>query len=63
MSGLNRIKVVLTEQNKTSKWLAEMLEKDPATVSRWCNNRNQPSLDMLDRIAKLLEISMKDLVK
>lgn len=43
---INRIKVVLVEKKRTNKWLAKQLEKDPATVSKWCTNTSQPSLDM-----------------
>lgn len=60
---LNRIKVMLAEKKKTSKWLAEQLGKDPATVSRWCTNMNQPSLDMLIKLADLLEIDYTELVR
>lgn len=60
---LNRIKVMLAEKKKTSKWLAEQLGKDPATVSRWCTNVSQPSLDMIIKIADLLEIDYIDLVR
>ena len=60
---LNRIKVMLAEKKKTSKWLAEQLCKDPATVSRWCTNVSQPSLDMLIKIAELLEIDYTELVR
>ena len=60
---LNRIKVMLAEKKKTSKWLAEQLGKDPATVSRWCTNVSQPSLDMIIKIADLLEIDYTDLVR
>lgn len=59
---LNRIKVVLVEKKKTSKWLAEQLGKDPATISKWCTNKTQPGLEMLYKIAKLLEIEAKDLL-
>ena len=38
MANINRIKVVLVENDKTNKWLAEQLGKDPATVSKWCTN-------------------------
>jgi len=62
-SNLNRIKVMLAEKRKTSKWLAEQLGKDPATVSRWCTNASQPSLDMLIKIAELLEIEYTELVR
>lgn len=47
MKDINRIKVVLVEQKKTGKWLAEQLGKDPSTVSKWCSNKMQPSLEML----------------
>ena len=45
--NINRLKAVLAEQNVTSKWLCEQLQKDPATVSKWCTNTVQPSLDTL----------------
>ena len=54
MKDLNRLKVVLVEQKKTGKWLAEQLGKDPSTVSKWCSNKMQPSLEMLVNIAKVL---------
>lgn len=60
---LNRIKVMLAEKKKASKWLAEQLGKDPATVSRWCTNVSQPSLDMIIKIADLLEIDYTELVR
>ena len=41
---LNRIKVVLAEKDKSNKWLAEQLGKDPATVSKWCTNSAQPGV-------------------
>lgn len=50
---INRIKVVLVENGKTGKWLASQVGKNEATVSRWCSNKMQPSLDMLVKIAKL----------
>ena len=62
MSGINRIKAVLADSGKTSKWLAETLEKDPATVSRWCNNHIQPSLETLYRISKLLDVNIQELL-
>ena len=40
---INRLKVVLAEQKRTNKWLAEQLGKDPASVSKWCTNASQPS--------------------
>ena len=62
MVQLNRLKEVLNEQKKTGKWLAENLSKDTATVSRWCNNRSQPSIETLDRIATLLDIDRRELI-
>ena len=60
---LNRIKIVLAEKNKTNKWLAEQLSKDPATVSKWVTNASQPSLETLVSIAKILDVEMNDLVR
>ena len=59
---INRIKVVLVEQRKTNKWLAEKLGKTQATVSRWAGNKAQPSLDKLVEIARLLKVEVKDLI-
>ena len=44
MKDINRIKVVLVEKKRTSKWLSEQLGKDPATISKWCTNTSQPDL-------------------
>lgn len=60
--AINRLKVVLVEQGRTSKWLAEQLDKNETTVSRWCTNEVQPSLDTLLQIAALLEIDIKELL-
>ncbi len=59
---LNRLKIVLAEHKKTNKWLADQLKKDPATVSKWCTNNTQPSLETLRDIANLLEIDIKELI-
>ena len=53
---INRLKVVLVEQNRKGKWLAEQLGKNEATVSRWCSNTAQPSLEMLIKIASILKV-------
>lgn len=60
---LNRLKVVLAEKRRTNKWLAEQLDKDPATVSKWCTNTAQPSLETLSEIAECLEVDVKDLLQ
>ena len=59
---INRIKVVLVEQNRTGKWLAEQLGKNEATVSRWCSNSSQPSLEMLVKIASILNVDPRQLI-
>ena len=59
---INRIKVVLVEKKKTSKWLAEQLGKDPTTVSKWCTNKVQPSLETLGDIARNLNVRISDLI-
>lgn len=59
---INRIKVVLVEKKRTNKWLAEQLEKDPATVSKWCTNTAQPGLETLLQIARILEVDVKELL-
>ncbi len=59
---INRIKVVLVEQNRTGKWLAEQLGKNEATVSRWCSNSSQPSLEMLVKIASILNVDPRELI-
>lgn len=60
---INRIKVMLAEKGRTNKWLAEQVGKDPATVSKWCTNAAQPSLEMLLQVAKVLEVEVKDLIR
>ena len=60
---INRIKVMLAEKAKTNKWLAEQVGKDPATISKWCTNTAQPSLEMLFQIAKVLNVEVKDLLR
>ncbi|WP_337948860.1 helix-turn-helix transcriptional regulator [Prevotella pectinovora] len=59
---INRIKVILVEKNKTAKWLAGELGKDPATVSKWCTNISQPSLDTLVEVSKALEVDVRELL-
>ena len=61
-TDINRLKVVLVEKKRTNKWLAEQLGRDPATVSKWCTNVAQPTLETLLQIAKLLEVEVQDLL-
>lgn len=60
---INRIKVVLAEKKKTNKWLAEQLDCAPTTVSKWCTNSCQPPMETYLKIAKLLDVELKDLVR
>ena len=62
MDDLNRIKVVLVEKKRTSKWLAEQLGKSTCSVSKWCQNTVQPDLQTLDKISRLLDVDIKDLL-
>ena len=59
---INRIKIALAERNKTNRWLAEKTGKSDITISRRVQNKTQPSLEQLVEIAKVLEISPKDLI-
>ena len=61
MEDINRLKVVLVEKKRTSKWLAEQLGVNPTTVSKWCTNSSQPDLGNLLRLADLLEVDIKEL--
>ena len=60
---LNRIKVMLAERMVSNKELAEMLGKDPATISKWVTNTSQPSLENLIEIAKVLKCDIGELVR
>ena len=59
---LNRLKLVLVEQKRTAKWLAQELGVSPVTLSKWCSNTTQPSLQTLDKIADILEVDPRDLL-
>ena len=61
--SINRVKAVLAEHDKTNKWLAEKLDKNETTISRWCTNEVQPSLETLLEISELLNIDLKELIK
>ena len=62
MANLNRLKIVLAEQEKTGKWLSEQIGKSNCTVSKWCNNKAQPDLQTLEDIARVLGIDKRDLL-
>jgi putative transcriptional regulator len=58
----NRIKAVLAEQGKTNNWLAETLGKNRTTVSKWCTNQMQPTVETLFEIAQALDVDVRDLL-
>lgn len=59
---INRIKVALAETRKKNKWLAEKIGKDESTISQWCTNARQPSLENLKKIASVLKVDIRDLL-
>ena len=59
----NRIKAVLADKNRTSKWLAEQLGKSENTVSRWCSNKSQPSIEILDQISIILNVDIRSIIR
>lgn len=61
MEDINRLKLLLVEKKKTSKWLSEQLGITPSTVSKWCTNTSQPDMETLARISKLLDVELEEL--
>ena len=59
----NRIKAALADKTKTNKWLAEPFGNDPATISKWCTNVEQPPMEAYNKIAKLLEVDLNEVVR
>ncbi|MCF0210701.1 MAG: helix-turn-helix transcriptional regulator [Bacteroidales bacterium] len=59
----NRIKAVLADKKRTCGWLAKETGKSVNTVSRWCSNKSQPSIQQLDDIAKALDVDIRLLIK
>ncbi len=62
MENINRIKLVLIEKKRTSKWLSEQMGVNPSIVSKWCTNTSQPDITSLLKIADLLEVDIKELI-
>ncbi|SQH73036.1 Predicted transcriptional regulator [Porphyromonas crevioricanis] len=59
----NRLRVVMAEKNITNRWLARQLGVTEMTVSRWSTNKVQPSVTQLINIAKILDITLDELVE
>lgn len=59
---LNRIKAILVERDKSQLWLAEQIGKSFSTVNAYCCNRQQPSLEILDKVAECLHVDIKELI-
>lgn len=62
MAVINRLKSVLAEKQLIGKWIAEHIGKSENTISKWCSNKEQPSLENLVEIANTLDIDVKDLL-
>lgn len=58
----NRIRIVLAELDRRPSWLAEELDVDKGTVSKWCSNKSQPHVAMLYRIAEVLDVEVRELL-
>lgn len=59
--AINRLKAVLAEKNVSSKWLAEQLGKNEATISRWCTNEVQPPIKTFVLISEKLNVKLTSL--
>lgn len=62
MEDLNQLKLVLVKKKKTNKWLAEQLNVNQTTVSKWCTDTSQPDLATLKRISKLLDVNVSEII-
>lgn len=59
---INRLKILLAEKKKTNKWLCEQLGVNPTTVSKWCTNSSQPSLEMVLKMMKVLDADINQII-
>ena len=58
----NRIKEVLREQGRSNRWLSTKIDRNESTVSRWCSNVQQPDVETLFKIARVLGVSARELL-
>ena len=59
---MNRIKEVLKKQGRTQTWLSEKIEKSYVIVTNYCNNNAQPSIEVLRKIANILDVDVRVLL-
>lgn len=62
MRDINRLKILLAEKKKTNKWLCEQLGVNPTTVSKWCTNSSQPSLEMVLKLMEVLDADINQII-
>ena len=62
MEDLNQLKLVSVKKKKTNKWLAEQLNVNQTTVSKWCTNTSRPDLATLKRISELLDVNVSEII-
>jgi len=62
MVEMNRIKEVLKKQGRTQTWLSEKIEKSYVIVTNYCNNNAQPSIEVLRKIANILDVDVRVLL-
>jgi putative transcriptional regulator len=60
---MNKIKIELKKKNLTQKWLAEKLNTTSVSVNSWCQNKSQPSIEKLFKVAEILETKPSQLIK
>lgn len=58
----NRIKAQLAEKGKTNLWLAEKMGMNKTSVSKWCTNSMQPTVETLFEIAEALDVDVRELL-
>ena len=59
---MNRIKEVLKQQGRTQTWLAEKIGKSYVVATNYCNNNAQPSIEVLIKIAEVLDVDVRELL-
>ncbi len=59
---MNRIKVELERQRLSQKWLAEKLKTTTVSVNGWCQNKSQPSIEKLFKVAQVLNVKPSQLL-